>query len=335
MFRAGTYPQGTFTIEDVKKIADNYDPKFCEAPIWIGHPKMEAEPPALAWVGGCVADELGRLYIWFSSISDELYSLIQDKKFKRVSVEFWKFDEKPGWYLYAIGLTNRGQITKLDPIEFAHSGLAMHEAANFNTVVIQKTSVLQPIKFNLEKNFSTNLNNSQGVNNTMNKLFQNFAAEHGIKVDGLDDTAAFKAITDFFVNKEKESNEKIAQFSNQTQSLEDKIKEFEAKEILSIIELGVADKRLVASQKEQMKEFGIKHGADELKQFINGMPVQNVYEQNAVNTTTQAAAQQTSKFTVAGEKLTFKKFMEQVKENPAFANQFTEEEIAKIKKGEI
>ena len=44
IFKAGKYPQGTFTDEDIEQLAKNYDPKFCEAPITLDH---EQSGPAL------------------------------------------------------------------------------------------------------------------------------------------------------------------------------------------------------------------------------------------------------------------------------------------------
>jgi len=39
IFRAGKYPQGTFTQSDTQQIAQHDDPKFSEAPVIIGHLK--------------------------------------------------------------------------------------------------------------------------------------------------------------------------------------------------------------------------------------------------------------------------------------------------------
>ena len=37
VFKAGNYPQGKFTKEEVQELAKNYDPSFCEAPITLDH----------------------------------------------------------------------------------------------------------------------------------------------------------------------------------------------------------------------------------------------------------------------------------------------------------
>ena len=37
VFKAGNYPQGKFTKEEVQELANNYDPSFCEAPITLDH----------------------------------------------------------------------------------------------------------------------------------------------------------------------------------------------------------------------------------------------------------------------------------------------------------
>ena len=47
VFKAGNYPQGKFTKEEVQELAKNYDPSFCEAPITLYH---EQKGPAYGWV---------------------------------------------------------------------------------------------------------------------------------------------------------------------------------------------------------------------------------------------------------------------------------------------
>ena len=47
VFKAGNYPQGAFSKEEVQELANNYDPSFCEAPITLDH---EQKGPAYGWV---------------------------------------------------------------------------------------------------------------------------------------------------------------------------------------------------------------------------------------------------------------------------------------------
>ena len=47
IFRAGKYPQGTFTQSDIQQIAQHDNPQFSEAPVVIGHPNRE--DPAFGW----------------------------------------------------------------------------------------------------------------------------------------------------------------------------------------------------------------------------------------------------------------------------------------------
>ena len=47
VFKAGNYPQGKFTKEEVQELAKNYDPSFCEAPITLDHEqKFDKVPQA-------------------------------------------------------------------------------------------------------------------------------------------------------------------------------------------------------------------------------------------------------------------------------------------------
>ena len=72
VFKAGTYPQGIFSIKDVEALAKNYDPMFCEAPITLDH---EQKGPAYGWVSELIAEN-GILKALFIEVSDELKDLI-------------------------------------------------------------------------------------------------------------------------------------------------------------------------------------------------------------------------------------------------------------------
>ena len=121
VFTAGKYPQGEISNEFLMQAANNYNPvDFHEAPVWIGHPSKEtAEPEALGWIDKLIAKS-EKLYVSFSFISEKLKSLIENKKFKRCSVELVTFNvagqDFP--YLYAIGITNRPAVKGLEPITF-------------------------------------------------------------------------------------------------------------------------------------------------------------------------------------------------------------------------
>ncbi len=46
IFRAGDYPQGSFGVDFLEKLADGYDPEFHEAPIYLSHEDTDGKRPA-------------------------------------------------------------------------------------------------------------------------------------------------------------------------------------------------------------------------------------------------------------------------------------------------
>lgn len=171
LFTAGNYPQGNFTIEILREIADGYDPlNFHEAPVWRGHPLdvectsrevVDEEPKALAWVKNLtvVGD---KLYGLIEELTDEFSNLvIKNKSFKKVSVELRQrmIDGVLKWYLFAVGLTNRPAVSGLESLSFSGHKL---------------NNTWSEGKFIFEQNFS-NYNKS-----TMNESLKKVAVLFGL-----------------------------------------------------------------------------------------------------------------------------------------------------------
>lgn len=101
IFRAGTYPQGVYTAEDIKAIAENYDPKFMEAPLTFDH---DQTGPAFGWVDKVYANG-DVLLAEFKDVNEYVKYTVDSKQFKDVSVELAdKIDGKTGPYLWAVTL---------------------------------------------------------------------------------------------------------------------------------------------------------------------------------------------------------------------------------------
>ena len=116
IFRAGKYPQGTFTKEDIELLAKNYDPKFCEAPITLDH---EQSGPAYGWIEKLIAEN-GVLKAIFRDVSGELKELVLTGKYKKVSVEIYKDLEGRGLYLKSVSFLGAAipQVKGMEPVEF-------------------------------------------------------------------------------------------------------------------------------------------------------------------------------------------------------------------------
>ena len=98
VFKAGNYPQGKFTKEEVQELAKNYDPSFCEAPITLDH---EQKGPAYGWVDK-LKEEDGLLKASFKDLSDDLKEFVNKGKYKKISVEIYRELEGKKPYLKAV-----------------------------------------------------------------------------------------------------------------------------------------------------------------------------------------------------------------------------------------
>lgn len=116
VFKAGNYPQGVFSTDDVEALAKNYDPKFCEAPITLDH---EQRGPAYGWVSELKAEN-GRLKASFRDVTDELKEFVQSGKYKKISVEIYKELEGKRPYLKAVSFLGAGipQVKGMEPVRF-------------------------------------------------------------------------------------------------------------------------------------------------------------------------------------------------------------------------
>ena len=125
VFKAGKYPQGEFTQKDVEEIANNYDPKFCEAPITIDH---EQSGPAYGWVDKVKTDG-DILKVSFKDIPKEFQEDVNSGKFKKVSIELYKNLEGKGHYLKAVSFLGAAipQVKGLEPVKFKDSESEIYE----------------------------------------------------------------------------------------------------------------------------------------------------------------------------------------------------------------
>jgi len=117
IFRAGNYPQGNITEEQVQQIAENYDPSFLEAPITFDH---GFGGPAYGWIRELKA-EGGRLLATFKDVTDSLKMMSATKQYKRHSVEIYNDLDGKGPYLKALSMLGASTpaVKGMEPIEFA------------------------------------------------------------------------------------------------------------------------------------------------------------------------------------------------------------------------
>ncbi|MGQ0287126.1 peptidase [Pasteurellaceae bacterium 22721_9_1] len=110
IFRAGEHKSAngkTFNIsrDDLQLVVDNYTPEFHEAPMVVGHPKLDA--PAYGWIEYLELDG-DTLKAKPKGVDAEFAELVRSGKFKKISAAFYlpKSDSNPkpeGYYLRHVG----------------------------------------------------------------------------------------------------------------------------------------------------------------------------------------------------------------------------------------
>ena len=125
VFKAGNYPQGKFTKEEVQELAKNYDPSFCEAPITLDH---EQKGPAYGWVDK-LKEEDGLLKATFKNLSPELKEYVSKGKYKKISVEIYRELEGKKPYLKAVSFLGASipQVKGMESVEFKEGESDVYE----------------------------------------------------------------------------------------------------------------------------------------------------------------------------------------------------------------
>jgi hypothetical protein len=120
IFRAGTHTDShgrtkTWTVDDLDKAIESYDPSKREAPLVIGHPKDNA--PAYGWI-----DKLKRvgdvLMASFKQVPAELKKAVADGRYKQKSVSFY-----PDGRIRHVGLLGAAQpaVEGLGEVSFSET----------------------------------------------------------------------------------------------------------------------------------------------------------------------------------------------------------------------
>lgn len=119
LFRAGEYPQGTFTEKDIDDIVQTYDPSFHEAPAVVGHPRDTA--PAYGWVEKLkrVGD---KLLGSFRQVAPEFAEAVKSGRYKKRSVRLGR-NADGRWTLKHVGWlgAKAPEIKGLADVQFEQS----------------------------------------------------------------------------------------------------------------------------------------------------------------------------------------------------------------------
>jgi len=101
VFRAGSYPQGTFDPDYIQRLADNYDPQFHEAPNYLTHSDQTAANLAFGWIKRLYVKGQ-TLFADFVNVPRQFAELVLAGRIKKRSVEIYPDLAGKGPYLRAI-----------------------------------------------------------------------------------------------------------------------------------------------------------------------------------------------------------------------------------------
>lgn len=278
VFKAGKYPQGEFTRQDVEEIAKNYDPKFCEAPITIDH---EQSGPAYGWVDKVKADG-DILQVSFKDTPKSFQEDVNSGKYKKVSVELYKNLEGKGHYLKAVSFLGAAipQVKGLEPVKFKDCESEIYEfetedTENFSQDEIDELKKQVEDLENQVTKFKQKDKSKEQKMETIKSLKEKISALN-------DEVSTFK--------EKAEGKEQIEQELNDIKTA------LKNKEYEDFIEKQINEGKLVPANKDVVlsvfKELDNvrKFGEDSelvssFKSFIESLPKQITYEETAKNGT--------------------------------------------------
>lgn len=203
IFRAGDYPQGNVSAEQVQKIADNYDPTFLKAPITLDH---VWGGPAYGWIAQLQAQG-DRLLAAFDDVNDHLKAKVAKKEYQAHSVELTpNIGDGKDWYLTGLAMlgANIPQVKGMPPIKFSQE--------------INKDSILQ---FDMDPGMPKLVERSQ---EEWREFSQAISQERDSFKADLDET---KTAFEDLKGKYTEAEQKIETFETQIEEKDTRIAELE------------------------------------------------------------------------------------------------------------
>ena len=268
VFKAGNYPQGKFSKNEVKELAKNYDPQFCEAPITLDH---EQKGPAYGWVDS-LKEENGVLKASFKDLSEDLKEFVNKGKYKKISVEIYRELEGKKPYLKAVSFLGASipQVKGMQAVEFKEGESDIYEFEDTNDDSQTEIEDLKAIVSELEAQVADF--KEKAKKKTEIKELKSQIKDLNIQL------AKFK--------EEASDKEKIAK---ELKDIKDNIRDKEYNEFIdSQIELGIltpANKDAVLSilqDLDNVKKFDESSNSVEVfKQFISALPKQIEFEEFA------------------------------------------------------
>lgn len=275
IFKAGTYPQGKFTKEQIEEIAKNYDPSFCEAPITLDH---EQSGPAFGWVESVKADK-GVLKATFKDVTEDLKTFVNDGKYKKISVEIYRELEGKKPYLKAVSFLGAGipQVKGMEAVQFKEG-----ESDVYTFEVTTEED--KPDKKNEEKEIQDLKNQINVLQDKVNSFRQAESSSETIKTLKTQVDTLTKELDSF---KEKASGKEDIQ--KELDNLKNKVRDNEFDNFVEKqLEKGIlipANKDVVLKifkELDNVKKFdSTSNAVEDFKTFVASLPKQIEFEEVA------------------------------------------------------
>lgn len=249
VFTAGKYPQGDITEDDLKSIAENYDPDYHEAPLTLNH---KSEGPSLGWVNKVVAKGKD-LFVGFKDVNEDAKKITSKGEYKRPSIEISNYEGK-GKYLRAVSLVLFPAVKGLPEMQF--------KTADGEAVIYFSEG---EINFNSKTN-----NNNMDVKKYSEKL-------------GLPESATAEEVLTSFSEKFDEKVKEVETLTDEVKTLKNDAKKFEEEKISSLVSNALASGKITKAQEESIKTFATSN-YDACKKYVESLPVQNIYKNDQSKT---------------------------------------------------
>lgn len=290
VFKAGTYPQGTFTQEEVDALAQNYDPQFCEAPVTLDH---EQKGPAYGWVSELKAEN-GKLKASFKDLSSELKEFVKSGKYKKISVEIYRNLDGKQPYLKAVSFLGASipQVKGMTPVEFkeGEADTFIFETAGETDIKPQENGNTTIIKSDSADNEET-FKKLAEAKETISKM-QEQIAQMNVSIAKLENNASAyqEAQAELLKLRNEITQNKFEQFLNQKVNeghLTPSQKDLSLKILMSL---------------ENVKQFSEQDSqVDAFKDLINSLPKQIEFQEVVKKDKVSDAAEEAEKFANADE----------------------------------
>jgi len=279
----------SFSESDLKATAEAYDPKLHEAPLVVGHPKIDA--PAYGWVKALAYSDT--LQAEPDQVDPAFAELVNQGRFKKISASFFAPDSphnpKPGvYYLRHVGFLGAQPpaVKGLKSASFAGGGEGVIEFGDFGDVqiasmwrrlrdwIIGKFGLDEADKVipdyvvaSLEDMARSDDNDTDTAVPTPTAFSQSTQQETEMDKAKAEELAAREAA----IKRQAEENAaKDAQFAEREKAIADKEKAAHRKELAEFVEKLVAAGKVLPRDRDGLVAFMANLNADDVIEFGEG-----------------------------------------------------------------